>query len=49
MAGGRRARSPNKFYYYVANGLEHGIDPATGQPAQLSNRAFQLGPAIWQA
>ena len=29
-----RARSPNKFYYYVANALKQGIDSATGKPAQ---------------
>ncbi|MHB0960687.1 MAG: right-handed parallel beta-helix repeat-containing protein [Pirellulaceae bacterium] len=40
-----RARSPNKFYYYVANSIDHGIDPATGQPAQLGNRAFQAHAA----
>jgi hypothetical protein len=39
-----RARSPNKFYYYVANGLEYGVDPATGQSAKLSNRAFRARP-----
>ncbi|MHB8972748.1 MAG: right-handed parallel beta-helix repeat-containing protein [Pirellulaceae bacterium] len=43
-----RARSPNKFYYYVASGVEHGIDPATGQLAQLGNRAFQANPADLQ-
>ena len=40
-----RARSPNKFYYYVANSLDYGIDPATGQAAQLGGRAFEAYPA----
>ncbi|MBI5819038.1 MAG: right-handed parallel beta-helix repeat-containing protein [Verrucomicrobia bacterium] len=35
-----RARSPNKFYYYAPSKLGHGIDPATGKPADLSHRAF---------
>jgi hypothetical protein len=39
-----RARSPNKFYYYVASTLEDGIDPTTGQPARLNNRAFRAQP-----
>ena len=36
-----RARSPNKFYYYVLRKMDHGKDPATGQAADLTNRAFQ--------
>ncbi|MCI0491356.1 MAG: right-handed parallel beta-helix repeat-containing protein [Planctomycetes bacterium] len=39
-----RARSPNKFYFYVAGTLEDGTDPATGQPVQLSSRAFRARP-----
>jgi hypothetical protein len=35
-----RARSPNKFYFHMADKLLNGIDPATGQPADLANRAF---------
>jgi len=36
-----RARSPNKFYYYVLAKLNRGVDPATKQPADLTNRAFR--------
>lgn len=36
-----RARSPNKFYYYVAGSVDYGADPATGQPTALGGRAFQ--------
>ena len=39
-----RARSPNKFYYYTAGVVRYGIDPNTGQPADLSNRAFIARP-----
>jgi hypothetical protein len=39
-----RARSPNKFYYYMAGKVEHGVDPATGEEANLANRAFQARP-----
>jgi len=40
-----RARSPNKFYYYVASAVKYGVDPATGQSADLSLRAFRANPA----
>ncbi|MCU0981971.1 MAG: right-handed parallel beta-helix repeat-containing protein, partial [Pirellulaceae bacterium] len=36
-----RARSPNKFYYHIAAKADRGIDPATGQVADLTNRAFR--------
>lgn len=39
-----RARSPNKFYYYIADKVEHGVDPQTGKPAILANRAFKARP-----
>jgi hypothetical protein len=35
-----RARSPNKFYYYVRRAVHDGADPATGKPVDLSKRAF---------
>ncbi len=35
-----RARSPNKYYYYVKRKVTHAIDPATGKPANMSHRAF---------
>jgi hypothetical protein len=36
-----RARSPNKFYYHIAAKVDRGIDPATGEMADLTNRAFR--------
>ena len=39
-----RARTPNKFYYYVAAKVNRGTDPATGQMADLTNRAFRARP-----
>jgi hypothetical protein len=36
-----RARSPNKFYYHIAAKVNRGVDPATGQEADLTNRAFR--------
>jgi hypothetical protein len=39
-----RARSPNAFYYYMAKKAPYGLDPATGQPADLANRAFIARP-----
>ena len=38
-----RARSPNKFYYHIAAKADRGVDPATGQVADLTNRAFRRG------
>ena len=35
-----RARSPNQFYYYMQAPAPYGIDPVTGQTAELKNRAF---------
>jgi hypothetical protein len=39
-----RARSPNKFYFYMAGKVTSGIDPETGQEADLSQRAFIARP-----
>lgn len=36
-----RARSPNKFYYYVRKKVDRFIDSATGQAVETTNRAFQ--------
>jgi hypothetical protein len=36
-----RARSPNEFYFYTNGKVPRGIDPDTGQPADLSHRAFR--------
>ncbi len=35
-----RARSPNRFYYYMRAPSPYGVDPLTGQVADLSRRAF---------
>lgn len=35
-----RARSPNKFYFYMPRYLEQGLDPLTGKPTSLANRAI---------
>lgn len=40
-----RARSPNRFYYYMTRTLDTGTDPVTGQPANLANRAIVGRPA----
>lgn len=37
-----RARSPNKFYYYMTGKAPRGVDPRTGQPTDLSTRAFRV-------
>ncbi len=39
-----RARSPNKFYYYVARSTKYAADPSTGQLIDMSHRAFQARP-----
>jgi len=39
-----RARSPNRFYHYMARKVGRGIDPATGKEADLSARAFVARP-----
>jgi hypothetical protein len=36
-----RARSPNRFYYFMERKVESGIDPATGELVGLANRAFR--------
>lgn len=46
-----RARSPNKFYYYMERSPRWGTDPLTGSGADLSSRAItgraeDLGPAL---
>ena len=35
-----RARSPNKFYYWMRGKVESGVDPLTGKTENLANRAF---------
>ncbi|WP_287129005.1 right-handed parallel beta-helix repeat-containing protein [Candidatus Cyanaurora vandensis] len=39
-----RARTPNKFYFYVKDKVPSGIDPLTGSPADLRSRAFRARP-----
>ncbi|MGQ9731076.1 MAG: right-handed parallel beta-helix repeat-containing protein [Candidatus Zipacnadales bacterium] len=39
-----RAREPDEFYYYTRGKGKYGIDPATGQIADLSARAFYALP-----
>ncbi|MBP7933799.1 MAG: right-handed parallel beta-helix repeat-containing protein [Phycisphaerae bacterium] len=39
-----RARSPNEGYYYTVWRVDKGIDPLTGQPADLGRRAFVARP-----
>ena len=39
-----RARTPNQFYNYMLRPVDHGIDPLTGQNANLKNRAFEAEP-----
>jgi len=39
-----RARSPNEFYYYIRGKVDSAIDPATGKPASMANRAFVAAP-----
>lgn len=36
-----RARSPNRFYYYMRGKYSHGVDPLTGQETQLGGRSFR--------
>lgn len=36
-----RARTPNKFYHHISGRILSGTDPLTGQPANLSGRAFK--------
>ena len=35
-----RAREPNRFYYYMRRKVAHGVDPLTGESADLASRAF---------
>ena len=39
-----RARTPNRFYFHILDKVPQGIDPATGQPADLSAKAFKARP-----
>lgn len=39
-----RARTPNQFYLYTRGKVPYGIDPLTGQSADLANRAFRARP-----
>ena len=36
----RRARSPNKFYYYMQEPVSEGLDPLTGRVVNLRKRSF---------
>jgi hypothetical protein len=36
-----RARSPNQSYFYMAGKVASATEPLTGQPAELSHRAFR--------
>ena len=40
-----RAREPNTFAYHMARPVTRGIDPLTGKPADLANRAFRAEAA----
>ncbi len=40
-----RARTPNRFYHYMLRPVASGIDPLTGQNANLKSRAFEAEPA----
>jgi hypothetical protein len=39
-----RARTPNRHYFHMLERVEQGIDPKTGQPADLTRRAFIARP-----
>jgi hypothetical protein len=39
-----RARTPNRFYHYVLGKVDRATDPATGQVADFTNRAFRARP-----
>ncbi len=39
-----RARTPNKFYFYMAQRMSYGIDPLTGKEADLTHRGFLARP-----
>lgn len=40
----QRARTPNKFYLYMERPWEDGLDPRTGQSADLTRHAFYAEP-----
>jgi hypothetical protein len=40
-----RARSPNRFYFYMQAPAPYGADPLTGLPADLTRRAFVAAKA----
>jgi hypothetical protein len=40
-----RARTPNRFWYYMPRYLDSGLDPLTGKPASLASRAIVGRPA----
>ncbi|HSV73259.1 MAG TPA: right-handed parallel beta-helix repeat-containing protein [Chthonomonadales bacterium] len=39
-----RARTPNRWYYYTTGRVDYGVDPLTGQDANLARRAFRGRP-----
>jgi hypothetical protein len=39
-----RARMPNRFWFYADGTFQQGSDPATGEVADLSRRAFRFRP-----
>lgn len=39
-----RARTPNRFYFYMNALRRRGVDPATGQPAKPDDRTFLANP-----
>ena len=39
-----RARTPNRFYYYMVRKVGQGIDPLTGKEADLGSRAIAGRP-----
>lgn len=43
-----RARTPNKWYHYMLERVDHGVDPATGEQADLTKRAFTVRPGAVQ-
>ena len=43
-----RARTPNESYFYLLRRIDRGIDPLTGQEADLGSRSFQVEDGILQ-
>ena len=39
-----RARTPNEFYFYIARKATRAVDPASGDPGDLSGRGFFARP-----